>query len=125
MSPRCARPACDRFPPSSSSASWTRSSRARSGCVRSNPRPFPAEETMTLTLRPGVSTADTEYGTTLLDEDSGEYFTLNPTASLVLRTLLDGGTPRQAVEVLTAEYDVDVETAGRDVAELLDELRSA
>ena len=48
---------------------------------------------MPLKLRPGVSTADTDYGTTLLDEDSGEYFTLNPTGALVLRTLLDGGTP--------------------------------
>jgi hypothetical protein len=80
---------------------------------------------MSLTLRPGVSTADTEYGTTLLDEDSGEYFTLNPTASLVLRTLLDGGTAEQAAAALTAEYDVDAGTAGRDVAELLDGLRSA
>ena len=50
------------------------------------------ERPMALTLRPGVSTADTDYGTTLLDERSGEYFTLNPTGALVLRTLLGGGT---------------------------------
>ena len=80
---------------------------------------------MTLTLRPGVSTADTEYGTTLLDEDSGEYFTLNPTATLVLRTLLEGGTPEQATGALVAEYAVDAETAARDVADLVDGLRSA
>ena len=80
---------------------------------------------MTLTLRPGMSTADTDYGTTLLDEDSGEYFTLNPTASLALRTLLDGGTLEQAAEALTAEYAVDIGTAGQDVADLLAELRSA
>ncbi len=80
---------------------------------------------MSLTLRPGVSTADTEYGTTLLDEDSGEYFTLNPTATLVLRTLLGGGSPEQAARALTDEYQVDPETAGRDVAELLEGLRSA
>jgi hypothetical protein len=80
---------------------------------------------MSLTLRPGVSTADTEYGTTLLDEDSGEYFTLNPTATLVLHTLLGGGSPEQAARALTDEYQVDPETAGRDVAELLEGLRSA
>jgi hypothetical protein len=80
---------------------------------------------MTLTLRPGVSTADTEYGTTLLDEDSGEYFTLNPTGTLVLRTLLGGGTPEQAAAALTREYAVDAGTAAQDVADLVDVLRSA
>ena len=80
---------------------------------------------MALTPRPRVSTADTDYGTTLLDEDSGEYFTLNPTGTLVLRTLLDGGTPEQAARVLTEQYAVAAGTADRDVADLLAELRSA
>jgi hypothetical protein len=80
---------------------------------------------VTLTLRPGVSTADTEYGTTLLDEDSGEYFTLNPTGALVLRTLLAGGTAEQAATALTAEYAVDPATAAGDVAELVEGLRAA
>jgi hypothetical protein len=80
---------------------------------------------MTLTLRPGVSTADTDYGTTLLDEDSGEYYTLNPSATLVLRTLLGGGTPEQAARVLTEQYAVDAQTAGQDVADLMGGLRSA
>jgi hypothetical protein len=57
---------------------------------------------MTLKLRNGVSTAETDYGTTLLDEDSGQYWNLNPTGVLVLRTLLEGGTPAQAVQELTA-----------------------
>ena len=48
---------------------------------------------MTLMLRDGVSSADTDYGTVLLDEDSGQYWNLNPTAALALRTLLDGGSP--------------------------------
>ena len=52
---------------------------------------------MALALRDGVATADTDYGITLLDEDSGQYWTLNPTAALALRTLLDGGTAAQAV----------------------------
>jgi hypothetical protein len=80
---------------------------------------------MTMTLRRGVSTADTDYGTTLLDEDSGDYFTLNPSAALVLRTLLGGGTPAEAARVLTADYAVDAGTAERDVADLVAELRSA
>jgi hypothetical protein len=80
---------------------------------------------MSLSLRGGVSTAETDYGITLLDEDSGQYWNLNPSASLVLRTLLGGGTAEQAATALTVEYDVDSGTADRDVADLLGELRSA
>ena len=47
---------------------------------------------MMLQLRDGVSAADTDYGMALLDEDSGQYWNLNPTAALALRTLLAGGT---------------------------------
>ena len=80
---------------------------------------------MTLTLRPGVSTAATDYGTTLLDEDSGEYWNLNPTGALVLRTLLAGGTSADAVQALVERYDVDAGSASRDVQDLLGGLHSA
>jgi hypothetical protein len=80
---------------------------------------------MSLSLRDGVSTAETDFGITVLDEDSGQYWNLNPSASLVLRTLLGGGTAEQAATALTEEYDVDAGTADRDVADLLGELRSA
>jgi Coenzyme PQQ synthesis protein D (PqqD) len=76
-------------------------------------------------LRDGVSTADTEYGTVLLDESSGQYWNLNPTAAEILRLLLDGGTPAEAVRQVTEQYAVDADTAGRDVRELVDGLRSA
>jgi hypothetical protein len=74
---------------------------------------------MALRLRNGVSSADTDYGTVLLDEDSGQYWNLNPSAALALRTLLAGGTCDQAVRELTGQYAVDDATAGRDVRELL------
>lgn len=80
---------------------------------------------MTLRLRNGVSSADTDYGTVLLDEDSGQYWNLNPTAALVLRTLLEGGSPAEAVRRITERYSVDADRADRDVRELLDGLRSA
>jgi hypothetical protein len=80
---------------------------------------------MMLKLRDGVSTADTDYGLALLDEDSGEYWNLNPTGALVLRTLLEGGTPEQAVQALTQQYAIDVDTASRDVQDLMGGLRSA
>jgi len=80
---------------------------------------------MTLKLRNGVSTADTDYGIALLDEDSGEYWNLNPTGALVLRTLLEGGTSTEAIQALVERYDVDTDSASRDVKDLLGELRSA
>jgi PqqD family protein of HPr-rel-A system len=80
---------------------------------------------MPLTLRPGVLMADTEYGSTLLDQRSGEYWTLNPTAAAVLRALLDGRSARQAATALTGEYDVGPEEAEEDVDRILGELRAA
>ncbi len=76
-------------------------------------------------LRAGVSTAEVEYGTALLDEDRGEYWNLNPTGAVVLHTLLGGATTDEAAQVLAEEYAIDVDTATRDVLELVEELRSA
>jgi hypothetical protein len=80
---------------------------------------------MTLKLRDGVSIADTDYGVALLDEDSGQYWNLNPTGALALRTLLGGGTTAQVVQELTEQYAVDLETASKDVDDLLGELHGA
>jgi Coenzyme PQQ synthesis protein D (PqqD) len=80
---------------------------------------------MTLKLRDGVLTADTDYGIALLDEDSGEYWNLNPTGALVLRTLLEGGTLADAVQALIERYDIDAGTASQDVEDLLGGLNSA
>jgi hypothetical protein len=78
-----------------------------------------------LKLRNGVSAADTDYGVALLDEDTAEYWNLNPTGALVLRTLLGGGTSADAVQALVERYEIDVDTASRDVRDLLGGLRSA
>ncbi len=80
---------------------------------------------MTPKLRKGVFLAETEDGIALLDEDTGQYWNLNPTGALVLRTLLEGGTPAEAAEQLTKEYTVDTETADRDVQELVEGLQDA
>jgi hypothetical protein len=80
---------------------------------------------MMLQLRDGVSTADTDYGMALLDEDSGQYWNLNPTAALALRILLDGGTTARAVRELTEQYAVDADTASQDIEDLVGELHSA
>jgi hypothetical protein len=79
---------------------------------------------MTLKLRAGVLLVDTDYGIAVLDEDSGQYFDLNPSGALVLRTLLDGGTCEQAAQELSTEYVVDLASANQDVTALLEEFRS-
>lgn len=80
---------------------------------------------MTPKLRDGVFLAETEDGMALLDEDSGQYWNLNPTGALVLRRLLDGGTPAQAAEELAKDYDIDIDSAHRDVQELVGGLEAA
>ncbi|MDT0450376.1 lasso peptide biosynthesis PqqD family chaperone [Streptomyces hesseae] len=80
---------------------------------------------MSLRLRSGVVMTETDYGIALLDQTTGEYWTLNPTAALVLRTLLDGESKGQAVHALTARYDVDPGEAARDVERVYGELRTA
>ena len=80
---------------------------------------------MAVKLRDGVFETETEYGIVLLDGDSGEYFDLNGTGALVLRTLLAGGTAEQAARALTEEYAVGLDEATRDVTELLTQLRAA
>jgi Coenzyme PQQ synthesis protein D (PqqD) len=80
---------------------------------------------MALKLRPGVFEAETEYGIVLLDGDSGEYYDLNPTGALVLRTLLAGATAREAAQALTEEYAIGLDDATQDVRELLVHLRTA
>ncbi|MCL8013262.1 lasso peptide biosynthesis PqqD family chaperone [Streptomyces sp. AS02] len=78
---------------------------------------------MALRFGDNVSTAETDYGTVLLDERAGEYWELNPTATLVVRTLLAGGEESEAAAALVREFDIDQAQALRDVETLVGELR--
>ncbi|WP_326584495.1 lasso peptide biosynthesis PqqD family chaperone [Streptomyces sp. NBC_00487] len=80
---------------------------------------------MSLRFGDNVSTAETDYGTVLLDERAGAYWELNPTATLVVRTLLDGGDESDAAAALVREFDTDRAQALRDVETLVGQLRSA
>jgi hypothetical protein len=72
-----------------------------------------------------LTVAETEYGGVLLDAKIGQYWQLNPTATVVARTLLDGGSDADAVDNLTEAFDVDRDRATADVAALVEGLRSA
>ncbi|MES9523524.1 lasso peptide biosynthesis PqqD family chaperone [Streptomyces capoamus] len=80
---------------------------------------------MPLRFGDNVSAADTDYGTVLLDEQGGAYWELNPTATLVLRTLLDGGEEADAAAALVREFDIDQAQAVLDVETLVRELRQS
>jgi hypothetical protein len=80
---------------------------------------------MALRFGANVSAAETEYGTVLLDERGGQYYELNPTATLVVKTLMAGGDEAEAVAAVTDEFDVDATRARQDVAALVQQLRSS
>ncbi|MEV5874744.1 lasso peptide biosynthesis PqqD family chaperone [Streptomyces sp. NPDC052101] len=80
---------------------------------------------MPLRFGDNVSTAQTDYGTVLLDERVGAYWELNPTATLVVRTLLDGGEEADAAAALVREFDIDQAQALRDVEALVQQLRGS
>jgi hypothetical protein len=80
---------------------------------------------MTLRFGPDISTAETDYGTVLLDQRHGRYWELNPTGGLVVRTLMAGGDESAAVEAVMAEFDVARTQAAEDVAALVEQLRTS
>ncbi|MBN0047622.1 lasso peptide biosynthesis PqqD family chaperone [Streptomyces actuosus] len=80
---------------------------------------------MPLGFGDNISTAETDYGTVLLDERAGTYWELNPTATVVVRTLLAGGEESDAAAALVREFDIDQAQALQDVETLVRELRSS
>ena len=80
---------------------------------------------MKLTIRPGLSLAETEYGMVLLDGADGRYWTLNPSGCVVVKALGDGGGLDAAAAALVAEFDIDPDTAALDAVRLVDQLSAA
>ncbi len=78
---------------------------------------------MSLRFGANVSAAETDYGTVLLDERVGQYWELNPTATLVVKTLMAGGDEADAVAAVADEFDIDVARARQDVDALVQQLR--
>ncbi len=55
----------------------------------------------------------------ILDTTSGDYFTLNETASVVWGVLMDGHGSAEAVDRLGSMFDVDSVCAANDAANLI------
>jgi hypothetical protein len=80
---------------------------------------------MTMTLRPHISTTNTDDGMVLLDERTGRYFQLDPSGALILDALVNGAELPQAARLLTERYTVTHDRALADVTTLIDHLRTA
>ncbi|MFF3484195.1 lasso peptide biosynthesis PqqD family chaperone [Streptomyces sp. NPDC002701] len=80
---------------------------------------------MALRFGANVSAAETDYGTVLLDERAGEYWELNPTATLVVKMLMAGRDEADAVTAVTNEFDIDLAQARQDVDALVRQLRTS
>lgn len=77
-----------------------------------------------LRLRDGVLAQLDLPSAVLLDARSGEYFELDPAATVIVRALVAAGTPDAAVAALCAAFEVDASRAARDAAGFIDELRA-
>jgi hypothetical protein len=80
---------------------------------------------VTFTLNPQVSLAETDDGAVLLHERTGRYWQLNSTGFLVLRSLTHGETSEQAARTLASRHAIPAARARDDVTALLASLRSA
>ena len=80
---------------------------------------------MSWTLPAHVSWTPTEYGGVLLYSASGEYWTLNATATIALASILEDAPMAKVTDRLAAEFDGDPEAMAADVPAFLAELQSA
>ena len=64
-----------------------------------------------------------EGGSMLLDLDSGQYFSLNETATAVWELVIAGWPTRDIVQQIAKGFDVDAEVVQTDVQELILSLR--
>lgn len=76
-------------------------------------------------LAKNVVFCETDYGAVLLDEESGKYWTLNPTGALAMGVLLGGKEHGDAVDAVVELYSAHRDIVSTDVSNLLDQLHEA
>lgn len=75
-------------------------------------------------LRADVSTVDTGDGLVLLDERNGKYYQLNPTGTVVLRSLVETGSAEAAVRTLCERFPAGTDRIAADVTAVVEHLRT-
>ena len=74
---------------------------------------------MAIEVAENITWKNLSTGVVLLNLDSGEYFTLNETASAIWKGLIENQNDQQIVESLVAEFDCDEVQAKEDLNEYL------
>jgi hypothetical protein len=77
------------------------------------------EKTMPFRVNPNVLMRKVDDELVLVHMGRNQIFTLNPTAARLWELLNEGQTRRAAIEQLTREFDVDVETARLETEKLV------
>lgn len=72
----------------------------------------------------GVMVREVDGEVLLLDTESDQIHQLNRTASFIWRSLDDAGSVEEIASGLAKEFDVEEDTALKDVAKTLDRLRA-
>ena len=70
---------------------------------------------MILEIPENITWKNLKLGIVLLKLDSGEYFTLNETATLVWRGIIDGKSESEILENFNEEYDCLVDSVKEDI----------
>ena len=55
---------------------------------------------------------------------TGESWTTNQTGLFILKNLKEGKSQEEIAQLLSQEFDIDIETAQRDLIDFLDKIRS-
>jgi hypothetical protein len=76
------------------------------------------------TLSPDVVFRDLDGEAVILDLGSGTYFGLNEVGTRVWQLISEGRDEPGIVEAVASEYDADRATIARDIARLLDDLKT-
>lgn len=82
-------------------------------------------ERVSFKARNNVVATEIDGGEVLLDLDSGQYFSLNETASLVWRGIVERESSVAIVHRILAVYDVDEERCVDDVSKIIEAFCSA
>jgi hypothetical protein len=77
---------------------------------------------MLVSILPSIYARAFDREVVLLDFGRGEYFALDEVGAFVWRMLENGMPLRQIAEAVTAQWDVSLEQATRDVIELVEQL---
>ena len=78
----------------------------------------------TVTIAPGLASADLGGEAVILDPASGRYFGLNEVAARILELVRNPQAVSQIEEALAAEYDVDRDRLREDIYGFLSTLAS-